>query len=206
MSENDFLCGLMELQYGIDVKEKLCSLSSSVPWAHGWPENVQSFWNAEAFMWSRKISKEKRMLIQQELSFLTGKNLDIGCGAYSYITSVGFDISPKMLDFNDMCTEKVVGDVEKPLPFPEKSFDSITTIFLLNYVKNHTQLISEITRVLKHNGKFVMVLSSNQINDWQKQKEVNCFRSDEWTRLLQQSGFVVNFYKKDDLWFWKCRI
>ncbi|PIN75942.1 hypothetical protein COV17_03395 [Candidatus Woesearchaeota archaeon CG10_big_fil_rev_8_21_14_0_10_36_11] len=204
MSENDFLCGLMELQYGVDVKETLQSLSSSVPWARGWPEDKKSFWNAEAFMWGRKISKEKRSLIKQELSFLSGNNLDIGCGAYSYIKSVGFDISPKMLDFNDNCTEKVCGDVEKPLPFSSNTFDSVTSIFVLNYVTNHKQLLSEISRTLKDNGEFVMVLSSKDINGWQKQKEVNSFESSGWTTLLENIGFNLTFYEKDGLWFWKC--
>ena len=43
-----------------------------------------------------KISKERRLLIEQELKFLfKGKNLDLGCGAYSYFPSVGFDLSEK---------------------------------------------------------------------------------------------------------------
>ncbi|MDO8656808.1 MAG: hypothetical protein Q7K45_06225, partial [Nanoarchaeota archaeon] len=110
--ETQFFQGLIELQYGQNVEKKLKALSSKIPWAHGWPQNKESFWNAESFMWSRKIEKETREMIQQELQFLAqGKNLDVGCGAYSYIPSVGFDLSPQMLKLNDICIEKVQGDV-----------------------------------------------------------------------------------------------
>src|SRR3989338_7306111 len=90
--ETEFLSGLIELQYGKNVEKELQQYSKKVPWAKGWPLDDKAFWNAEAFMWSRKISKEKRELIKQELEFLAqGKDLDLGCGAYSYVKSIGFD-------------------------------------------------------------------------------------------------------------------
>lgn len=202
--ETTFFQGLIELQYGQKVQSKLQKLSSKIPWAHGWPENKESFWNAEAFMWSRKIEKETRALIQQELQFLAqGKNLDIGCGAYSYIPSVGFDLSPQMLKLNDHCYEKVQGDVENKLPFQDKSFDSATAIFVLNYVKNYEQLIQEIKRVLKPKGYFVMVLSTTKINQWQRQKEVNLFTGKRWKSIMEKEGFKVKLEQTEGLWFLK---
>ncbi len=203
--ETAFFQGLLELQYGQKVQSKLQKIASQIPWAHGWPENKQAFWNAEAFMWSRKIEKETRALITQELQFLaTGKNLDIGCGAYSYIPSVGLDLSPQMLKLNDRCTEKVLGDVEQKLPFKDKSFDSVTAIFVLNYVQNCRQLLQEISRVLKPKGSFVMVLSAAKINDWQRQKEVNNFTAKRWRGILEKEGFKVKVEQKENLLFFKC--
>ncbi|MEK6969010.1 MAG: class I SAM-dependent methyltransferase [Nanoarchaeota archaeon] len=206
--ETEFLCGLIELQYGLKVQEKLTVLAAKIPWAQNWPEDQQAFWNAEAFMWQHKISQEKRQLISQELKFLImdlpTKNLDLGCGAYSYLPSVGMDFSDKMLQFNDQCTEKITADLESPLPVKDNSFNSVTAIFVLNYIKNYSGLLLEINRVLKE-GVFVMVLYSKQINEWQRQKEVNAFTAEDWKAVLNRAGFIVDFYEKEGLWFFKCK-
>jgi SAM-dependent methyltransferase len=201
-AEDQFLQGLLEFQYGEEIENKLKLIAQKVPWALNWPESNTSFWNAEAFMWNHKISKETRDLIQSELSSLTGKNLDLGCGSYSYIPSVGFDISEKMLKFNDNCYQKIIGDLENNLPFTP-IFDSVTAIFVLNYVKNYDSLLSEIYRVLKVDGTFIMVISS-KINDWQKQKEINCFSHDVWLVTLNKH-FKISYYIKHDLWFFMCK-
>ena len=216
-SEEQFLEGLLELQYGQNVVRKLIDCSSSVSWAHDWPKNDISFWNAEAFMWSRKIEKKVKKLITIELTSLLNlpltssltassnqKNLDLGCGAYSYIPSIGFDFSSKMLEFNENCNQKVRGNVEEKLPFENKSFDSITAIFLLNYVTNYDLLFREVKRILKDNGTFVMILKNGMVNEWQRQKEVSSFSKEEWQSLLQ-NFFNVHISTKENLLFFVCR-
>jgi len=204
--ENQFLQGLIELQYGQEVQEKLKKLSSKIPWARNWPKDKASFWNAEAFMWGHKIEKEKRELIAKELSFLKGgNNLDLGCGSYSYLYSVGFDISPKMLAFNDNLSRSVVGDLEKRLPFKKEEFDSVTTIFVFNYLKNYASLLKEIFRILKEKGWLIVVLYSKPINDWQKQKEVCSFSPKVWKKEIEKNGFKAEVKLKDNLYFFKCQ-
>jgi ubiquinone/menaquinone biosynthesis C-methylase UbiE len=203
--ENEFLKNLIKLQYGLKVQPTLKKISSKISWAKGWPKNNQSFWNAEAFMWEHKVDKEIRKLISAQLLFLHGKkNLDLGCGGYSYIPSVGFDFSQKMLDFNDNCIKKVEGDLEQKLPFQNASFDSVTAIFVLNYVKNYPQLLSEINRILKPKGFFVTILYSKNINSWQRQKEVNKLSQKEWKKVLSDAGFSVKLNGKQGLWLFKC--
>ena len=204
-AETRFFTGLIELSYGRDIKSKLKKLAGEINWTKGWPEDKIAFWNAEAFMWQRKIDKNKRELIKLELQFLEGNNnLDIGCGSYSYVSSVGLDFSEKMLLFNDNCSDKVNGDLEQKLPFDNQAFDSVTAVFVLNYVKNYKNLLLEIKRVLKKNGVFIMVLSAKKINKWQRQKEVNCFNFKRWIGFLESYGFNVNFYEKNKLCFFKC--
>ena len=204
-SETLFLSGLIELQYGKNVEKELQQYSKNVLWAKGWPLDDKAFWNAEAFMWSRKISKEKRDLIKNELAFLAqGKNIDLGCGAYSYVKSIGFDFSSKMLEFNDNLVKKVQGDLEQKLPFAAGESDSVTMVFVLNYVHNYLVLLSEIKRVLNKEGVLMVVLFSKQINNWQKQKELNHYSFSEWKRVLISSGFAVDFCVKEELWFFKC--
>lgn len=204
--ESEFLNGLIELQYGGDVVSKMKELAKNVNWAQGWPEDKESFWNAEAFMWQHKIEKDVRKLIAKKLSEkLTKaedrKNLDLGCGAFSYVPSTGFDCSQKMLDFNDNAIEKVKGDLEQNLPFQDHSFDSVTAIFVLNYVKNLNGLLKEVKRVLKRGGSFIIVLYTKEVNVWQRQKQVNDFSQEEWIQLFKDNGFIVSMERQNDLYF-----
>ena len=204
--ETRFLAGLIELQYGQAIEAELKKDAQKVSWAKGWPGNKEAFWNAEAFMWERKISREKRELIRSELLFLEkGLNLDLGCGAYSYINSVGLDLSPKMLDFNSRLRLKIQGDLEKNLPLKDKEFDSVTGVFVLNYVQHYNNLLLEIRRVIKEKGILVLVLFSKEINSWQKQQEVHHFSAVEWKKIISRAGFQVDFYEKEELWFFKCQ-
>ncbi|MBI2112683.1 class I SAM-dependent methyltransferase [Candidatus Woesearchaeota archaeon] len=215
--ETKFMESLLEFNYGVDVTSRLKQLAKKISWAKGWPEKKTSFWNAEAFMWDHKINKEKRELVRSELSFLSNnrsikiqgtkerKNLDLGCGSYSYLPSVGFDISEKMLSFNENCRKKIQGDIEQPLPFKDEEFPSVTAVFVLNYVQNISSLLSEIYRVLKIDGYFVAVLSSKKLNDWQRQKEINSFQAKKWANITREAGFKLKFYEKENLLFLKCR-
>ena len=203
--ETDFLSGLIELQHGEKVVDKLKKISKKVSWAKGWPEDNQAFWSAEAYMWKWKIEKEKRELITTELKKVCSKNnLDLGAGAYSYIPSVCFDFSDKALQFNDNCSKKLVGDLEKCFPFDDKSVDSITAVFVLNYINSFSNLLKEIFRVLKENGKFVAVFGAKGINEWQFTKEKNNFSSEQWGYEFSSLGFKVKFFEKSNLWFFVC--
>ncbi len=204
--ETAFFQGLLELQYGRNVEKKLRSLAGKIPWARGWPDNKHAFWNAEAFMWQRKIGREKRKMIAKELSFLkTGKNLDLGCGAYSYVPgTVGVDISPEMLKRNELVQKKIVSDLEQPLLFSSGEFNSVTAVFVLNYIKEVEKLLREIQRVLAAPGCLLAVLSARPINDWPRQKEVNSFSEEEWKQLFQAAGFFVKLKPKNGLLFYHC--
>lgn len=206
-SEMKFFLGLLELQYGQPVAEKLSVLARDVPWAKGWPEDNTAFWNAEAFLWERKISPEIRGIIVQELAFLApGRNLDLGCGAYSYVSgSVGVDISDLMLRRNDRCKEKIIHDLELPLPFSAHSFDSVTAVFLLNYLVHPEMLLQEVRRVLKPEGKCEVVLSARPVNAWQRQKELHSLRQEQWEELFRREGFQVSSFLISGLWFFQAK-
>ena len=219
--ENEFFIRKLELDYG-DKKavDRIQVLSKNVKWLKGWPKSRRAFWNGESFMWGNKISKDKRELIKQELSFLEKrsksdsssnldgekgvKNLDVGCGSHSYVNSVGFDISERMLQLNDNLIERVAGDVEKKLPFDSESFGSATLIFLLNYVQNHSGLLEEVFRVLEKKGMMMIVQSKTSVNPWQRQQAVNNLSFSEWKQILEEVGFKVDFYEKEGLGFFKC--
>lgn len=229
--ETAFFQGLIELQYGQNVQKKLRSLAAKIPWAHGWPTKKQAFWNAEAFMWQRKIDKQQRQLITQEIrreirrevailaGRLSGKrnhglrNLDLGCGAYSYLHSTaGVDLSAKMLALNERLEQKIPLDLEKlrlsrqRLPFPSAAFDSVTAVFLLNYLPNHAHaaLFREIQRVLKKSGLFMMVLAAQSLEHRYRRQERAKLSFGQWKRRLRPF-FLVKAYEKEKMWFFCCR-
>ena len=81
---------------------------------------------------------------------------------------IGFDISPGMLEVGkkkithkqlDHKIEMVLGDSEK-MPFDDNSFDAITVAFGIRNFENLEQGLSEILRVLKPNGVFVILETS----------------------------------------------
>lgn len=81
---------------------------------------------------------------------------------------VGFDISPGMLEVGKKKIaqkhlknkiEMVLGDSEK-MPFDDNSFDAITVAFGVRNFENLEQGLSEILRVLKPNGIFVILETS----------------------------------------------
>ena len=81
---------------------------------------------------------------------------------------VGLDISSGMLEIGKKKTQKltldhkielVLGDGEK-IPFEDNSFDAITVAFGVRNFENLTQGLSEILRVLKPKGVFVVLETS----------------------------------------------
>jgi demethylmenaquinone methyltransferase/2-methoxy-6-polyprenyl-1,4-benzoquinol methylase len=81
---------------------------------------------------------------------------------------VGFDISPGMLEIGKQKIaqkklnnkiEMVLGDSEK-MPFTDNSFDAITVAFGVRNFENLEKGLTEILRVLKPNGTFVILETS----------------------------------------------
>lgn len=120
--------------------------------------------------WRKKVvkivSKQQPKTI---LDIATGTgDLAINLAKTNATKIVGFDISPGMLDVGrkkialkqlDHKIEMVLGDSEK-MPFEDNSFDAITVAFGIRNFENLEQGLSEILRVLKPNGIFVILETS----------------------------------------------
>ena len=93
---------------------------------------------------------------------LTGTSvLDLGSGtgaAFAQLTdyvTTALDPDKKMLELN-IFEDKVLGTAEK-LPFEDKSFDNIFCSFVWRNISDTNKALSEIYRVVKPGGKFVLL-------------------------------------------------
>jgi len=124
----------------------------------------------------------ERNRITNVLPFVKGKLLDVGCGYNNLVKKyrklcgegVGTDIFPW----------KGVDLVENAaiLPFPDKSFDTITIIGALNHMVNRKEVLKELKRILKDDGRLIVTMISPRIGKIAHK----FFKRDEKTRGFRQ--------------------
>ncbi|MBI4152965.1 class I SAM-dependent methyltransferase [Candidatus Woesearchaeota archaeon] len=202
-AEQEFFETLMELNYVgksmslESVRYKASQLAKQIPRYNEWPHNAEQFWNAEALCWKGRVEKEVREAIKKELSFLKGTNLDLGAGSVTYVdNSVAADFSEEMLLLND-AIRKVAVNLEKKLPFADESFDSITLVFVVNYITNIGQLLREAQRVLTLGGKLTLVQSQQPVVELHRVHYKNTYGEAELRIMLTHLGFHVKSYARD---------
>lgn len=200
-AERQFFSTLLDFNYA-DEKEikhlvqKAAQHARTIPEFADWPYDNKQFWNAEALCWNGRMEREMRDSIRAELSHLHGKNLDLGAGNISYVPySVAVDFSEDMLHMNP-AQEKVLADLEEKLPFADESFDSATLVFVINYVKNIHELITEVHRVLRANGH-VVIVQAPSVSGLHKLHYKNTMGDAELRVLLGKLGFRVKSDYKD---------
>jgi len=106
---------------------------------------------------------ETKKTIKKELD-CNKKTLDIGCGTGTFSVLfknyIGIDISPRFIQYarKKYGREFYVGDALK-LEFPDNSFDNILVVGVLHHLDDvkFLQVISEIKRVLKKNGRVLVM-------------------------------------------------
>ncbi|WP_299245321.1 class I SAM-dependent methyltransferase [uncultured Brachyspira sp.] len=93
--------------------------------------------------------------------------LDIGCGwearllksIEDYIEyGVGIDFKPPELKTHKLSTIKM--KLEKKLPFEDESFDIVTMLAVLEHISYPEDILREINRVLKKDGRLILTVPS----------------------------------------------
>lgn len=134
------------------------------------------FWNFYAFCYDSLLKfnpyLEMTDKIIKELDPKPGeKILDAGCGTGNLevaINKVCKETDIVAIDFSEIMLKRAKKKVGKTvvfhklnlcdqLPFPDNHFDSIVSINALHAMPNPLKAINELSRILKHNGKMIVV-------------------------------------------------
>ncbi|OGD86518.1 hypothetical protein A2164_03335, partial [Candidatus Curtissbacteria bacterium RBG_13_35_7] len=160
---------------------------------------------------------EKKWRVLKELIGKTsGSLLDIGCADgtttsqiqkfYPSLKITAIDYYQKTIKYAKATNPKInflVADAHK-LPFKNKSFDTVTTIEVLEHLDNPKRSLLEIHRVLKNKGQLIVAQDSDSLLFrsiwwfWTKWKgsvwngsHINCYNPKKLIGLIKRTGFKV---------------
>ncbi len=123
-----------------------------------------------------------------------GKILDVGCGLGEllelYKNSVGIDKNSYCVEY---CRKKghkcFVGDIYK-IPFKKNSFNGILISHVFEHLSNPKRAIKEVKRVLKNNGKLLIIVPTEK--DFSKDKtHVKFWNEENLVKFLRDNKFNV---------------
>jgi ubiquinone/menaquinone biosynthesis C-methylase UbiE len=127
-----------------------------------------------------------------------GKVLDIGCGLgeflEEYSNSSGIDINSYCVNY---CKEKgldvKIGSATK-IPYKDKSFNGIFCLCVLEHLKRSENAIKEMYRVLKSNGKLVLIVPT-ECGFRRDKTHIKFWDKDNVRELLEKFNFKVESMK-----------
>ncbi len=126
--------------------------------------------------------------------------LDAGCGNGNYLIdenrrsiswAVGVDADERSFEKNICLDELIVSDLEN-LPFEKNTFDSVTSLWVLEHLQNPEKVFREIKRVLKPGGIFFFATPNKKFMPLWGVSLLNFFGVNSW---LNQRLF--GRYEKD---------
>ena len=132
--------------------------------------NIHKFYDFINSLTTLGFDKSWRKLAAEKLN--PGSVLDLGSGTgASYTDLINFDVTAldpdeQMLSLNNF-EKKVVGKGEE-LPFKENSFDNVLCCFVWRNVSDTEKALSEVYRVLKPGGKFILLDMTRPKNSFLK--------------------------------------
>ena len=132
--------------------------------------NIHKFYDFVNSLTTLGFDKSWRKQAAKKLN--PGSVLDLGSGTgASYTDLINFDVTAldpdeQMLSLNNF-EKKVVGKVEE-LPFKENSFDNVLCCFVWRNVSDTEKALSEVYRVLKPGGKFILLDMTRPKNTFYK--------------------------------------
>jgi len=134
--------------------------------------------------------------------YLQGRLLDVGCGLNALAREYGNGVGVDVYDWGDV--DFVVEDSSR-LPFADAGFDTITCLAALNHIPNRVEVLAEMFRLLKPDGRLLVTMIPPGISavwhklrsPWdedQKQRgiragEVYGITDRQMKRLIETAGF-----------------
>lgn len=137
--------------------------------------------------------------IKQQAVHLDGKLMDFGCGSTPYKTL--FNVKEYIgVDIRESGNHKEHKNVDvfydgKVIPFEDEVFDSVFTSEVFEHVFNLDEIVTEINRVLKINGK-ILITVPFVWDEHEVPYDFGRYTSYGITHVLEKHGFeVINLYK-----------
>jgi ubiquinone/menaquinone biosynthesis C-methylase UbiE len=153
------------------------------------------------------LSKLEESFILSNYSNVQGaKILDIGIGtgrcssllAKKGAKIYGIDISDEMpkkarIKLGNSLMDLNIIDVQRGIPYPYSSFDTILCIRVLKYMPNWKFVINEISRVLKPGGFLILEISAKNSIALLAEKRSNyfLFNPKEVITILEKNNFLI---------------
>ena len=162
---------------------------------------VADFFTEEKMHWWHRA---KRNLIEQ---FITGRNLHIlvaGVGGGMLCKElkrdghrvVGMDISQISCEYvnKNIAVPVIRGDLEKPLPFPSRSFDMVIIADVLEHMQSDTQLLAETFSCLRSEGVVIITAPAyaHMWSSWDiRLHHKRRYSRDSIKKVVTSAGFSV---------------
>jgi SAM-dependent methyltransferase len=106
-----------------------------------------------------------RYIVEQVEAFGPGRYLDVGCGEGFFLAQArsmegfGIDLSREVLLTARARSKATVAiAAAERLPFPDRTFDVVTSVGALEHFLDDVTAVTEIRRVLRPHGRFILLL------------------------------------------------
>jgi SAM-dependent methyltransferase len=120
---------------------------------------------------------------------VTGKVLDLGARNRSSSYYRFLDSSNAVVTFCDYQPQEegmMKVDLEQPLPFPDRAFDVVMLLFVMNHIWNVPDLLKEIRRVCRSHA----LLGTSFVHQYTPEPaDYNRFTEEALDRLYREAGF-----------------
>jgi SAM-dependent methyltransferase len=126
--------------------------------------------------------------IDYALGFVRGRLLDVGCGRNHLVRRYqGFGVGVDVFDWSQGAI--ILRDSSR-LPFRDGTFDTVTVLAALNHIPNRVDVLKEIARVLRDEGRLVMTMIPPGLSTLGH--KVLWWHGEDWARGMQD-GEVYGF-------------
>lgn len=149
-------------------------------------------------LWLRKRlpTHVERKILKQ----IKGKTLDLGCGIGFFLfycqkrnlDTIGIDIDKEKIKKSKVISIKPVslGDAHQ-LPFGDNTFNNIVALDILEHLKNPSQAIKEMNRILKRRGKIFIHIPRGKGVFRQMEGHINFFDDKKEVEKLVERYFKI---------------